>query len=69
MSIDSKELRLDVLPEEGKKELLDFYEFLLQKYGISVRRESKKNIKEFIGIIKLSKEPLRYQEEMRKEWE
>ncbi|SNZ06205.1 Protein of unknown function [Persephonella hydrogeniphila] len=65
----NKELKLDVLPEEGKKELFDFYEFLLQKYGISISKENKKNIGRFAGIIKLSKEPLNYQKEIRKEWE
>ncbi|WP_081825260.1 DUF2281 domain-containing protein [Persephonella sp. IF05-L8] len=28
-----KEINLDKLPEEAKKELMDFYEFLLQKYA------------------------------------
>ncbi len=28
-----KEIDLEKLPEEARKELLDFYEFLLEKYG------------------------------------
>ncbi len=28
-----KELDMDILPEEVKKELLDFYEYLVTKYG------------------------------------
>ncbi|MEW6107764.1 MAG: DUF2281 domain-containing protein [Nitrospirota bacterium] len=33
-----KEIDIDILPDEVKKELIDFYEFLLKKYG-------KKNFK------------------------
>ncbi len=29
----TKEINLNVLPEEIKKELLDFYEYLVTKYG------------------------------------
>ncbi|MBI4653440.1 MAG: hypothetical protein HY752_00335 [Nitrospirae bacterium] len=33
-----KEIDIDILPKEVKKELIDFYEYLLTKYG-------KKNLK------------------------
>ncbi|WP_456400386.1 DUF2281 domain-containing protein [Persephonella sp.] len=38
-------INLDKLPEEARKELLDFYEFLLQKY---TKRKIKKKIEEII---------------------
>ena len=45
----SKDLKIDVLPEEEKKELMDFYEFLLKKYRISVPKKGKTylNLQEF----------------------
>jgi len=42
---NQKELNLEILPEEAKKELLDFYEYLLNKYrkvqkqGIVIKEE------------------------------
>ncbi|WP_293448422.1 hypothetical protein [Persephonella sp.] len=44
----SKDLKINVLPEE-KKELMDFYEFLLKKYRISVPKKGKTylNLQEF----------------------
>jgi hypothetical protein len=30
---NQKQLDLEILPKEAKKELLDFYEYLLNKYG------------------------------------
>ncbi len=38
-------INLDELPEEAQKELLDFYEFLLQKYK---KQKRKKRIEEVI---------------------
>ena len=38
-------INLNELPEEAQKELLDFYEFLLQKYK---KRKRKKKIEEII---------------------
>ena len=65
----SKELKIDVLPDEGKKELMDFYEFLLKKYGISTPKK-KKNLSEFAGILeKLPIEPEEYQKTIREEWD
>ena len=61
----SKDLKIDVLPEEGKKELIDFYEFLLRKYGISVSKR-KKNLSEFAGTLeKLPIKPEEYQIKIR----
>ena len=33
MGMQTKEIRLDKLPEAARKELYDFYEFLASKYG------------------------------------
>ena len=33
MGMQTKEIRLDNLPEAARKELYDFYEFLASKYG------------------------------------
>ena len=38
-------INLNELPEEAQRELLDFYEFLLQKYK---KRKRKKRIEEII---------------------
>ncbi|GAB6072725.1 hypothetical protein JCM14244_11020 [Venenivibrio stagnispumantis] len=38
-------INLNELPEEAQKELLDFYEFLLQKYK---KKKTKKKIEEII---------------------
>ena len=40
-----KEINLDKLPEEAKKELIDFYEFLLQNYA---KKKIRKTIDEII---------------------
>ncbi|WP_029522823.1 DUF2281 domain-containing protein [Persephonella sp. KM09-Lau-8] len=40
-----KEINLEKLPEEAKKELIDFYEFLLQKYA---KKRIKKTVDEII---------------------
>jgi len=34
---NQKQLDLEVLPEQAKRELLDFYRSLIQKYGIRKR--------------------------------
>ncbi len=47
----NEDLKIDILPEEGKKELMDFYEFLLKKYGISI---SKKKKEKFIRVCRNS---------------
>jgi len=43
-----EQLDLEILPDEAKKEINDFYEFLLTKYGIKVRERNKKEIKSII---------------------
>ncbi|WP_457640385.1 DUF2281 domain-containing protein [Persephonella sp.] len=64
----SEDLKIDVLPEESRKELMDFYEFLLNKYGISVSKK-KKNLSKFAGVLKeLPIKPEEYQRKIRKEW-
>ena len=40
-----KTINLNELPEEAQKELMDFYEFLLQKYK---KKKIKKKIEEII---------------------
>jgi hypothetical protein len=40
-----KSINLNELPKEAQKELLDFYEFLLQKYK---KKKVKKKIEEII---------------------
>jgi|Deesub1362A_J573_1020465.scaffolds.fasta_scaffold85420_1 hypothetical protein len=44
----TEQLDLGILPEEAKKEIKDFYEFLLTKYGIKVREKNKEEIKSII---------------------
>ena len=43
-----KEINMDILPEEVKKELLDFYEYLVNKYG----RKKLKDRKAFFESVK-----------------
>ena len=65
----NEDLKIDILLEEGKKELMDFYEFLLKKYGISVSKR-KKNLSEFAGTLeKLPIKPEEYQKITRGEWD
>jgi len=42
-----EELDLEILPNEAKKELMDFYEFLLKKY--SLKREDEDIEKEILA--------------------
>jgi len=60
-----EKIDVNLLPENAKKELLDFYEYLLDKYV-----KKKKNISEYAGILeKLPIEPMEYQNSIRDEWE
>jgi len=64
------ELNIDSLPENAKKELLDFYEFLIKKYGKSNNKQNRKPLSKFAGILdNLPIDPLEYQNRIRKEWE
>jgi len=66
--MESKDIKIDILPEEGRKELMDFYEFLLKKYNISVSKK-KRNLSKFAGILKeLPIKPEEYQRKIREEW-
>ena len=49
-------INLDKLPEEARKELLDFYEFLLRKYK---KRKAKKKIEEIIPRKVKTFEPMK----------
>ena len=44
-----KEIDINVLPEEVKKQLLDFYEYLVNKYG----KKKLKDKKEFFESVKV----------------
>ncbi len=43
-----EQLDLDILPDEAKKEIKDFYEFLVKKYGIKFKQRDTKDIKSII---------------------
>jgi hypothetical protein len=49
-----KEIDMDILPDEVKKELLDFYEYLLTKYGKKqlLLKDHVKNKKAFFEAVK-----------------
>ena len=44
---------LKILPEEAKKEILDFYKFLLQKYQIKTHKRTKDDIDNFFDQYNL----------------
>ena len=46
---ETNKIDIDVLPEEIKKELIDFYEFLLQKHAAC----KAKNKKAFFDSVKM----------------
>ncbi|WP_084609415.1 DUF2281 domain-containing protein [Sulfurihydrogenibium subterraneum] len=52
-------INLNDLPKEAQKELLDFYEFLLQKYK---KREKKKRIDEIIPKKVKAFQPIKREE-------
>lgn len=52
-------INLNDLPKEAQKELLDFYEFLLQKYK---KREKKKGIDEIIPKKVKAFQPIKREE-------
>jgi len=52
-------INLNELPEEAQKELLDFYEFLLQKYK---KRKRKKGIEEVIPRKVKAFQPMKREE-------
>lgn len=45
MSTQRREINIDILPEGIKKELQDFYEFLLEKYKIELKTDRNKKDK------------------------
>ena len=46
-----REIDLTLLPENAKKELIDFYEFLLKKYGSKEKKDTEDvNIEKFFLI-------------------
>ena len=44
---------LSLLPEEARRELIDFYEFLLEKYGTKKRKGNIEDIEETLLINKI----------------
>lgn len=52
-------INLNELPEEAQRELLDFYEFLLQKYK---KRKRKKRIEEIIPRKVKAFQPMKREE-------
>ena len=45
----TKKIDLLILPEEARRELLDFYEFLLKKYVIRKKDVKKENFFSMVG--------------------
>jgi len=43
--VNQKQLDLEVLPEEARKELIDFYEYLISKYKRGARQAKKVKMK------------------------
>jgi len=48
MQTTKREIDLEVLPEEARKELIDFYEYLISKYKRRAKR-AKKGLKEILS--------------------
>ena len=44
---------LTLLPEDARRELIDFYEFLLEKYGVRNKRNKLEEIKKILLIDKI----------------
>jgi|GEM_PF-1367038 len=73
-SMYSQSLDIDILPKEVRGQLIDYYTFLVNKYG-NVKSKtpitptfSKADIDD-LGEISLTIEPLEFQKKMRDEWE
>jgi len=67
-----EKIDLFLLPEEGRKELINFYEFLLKKYGITKKETPLKEneISKFAGMLEnLPIDPLQFQKSLREEWD
>ena len=57
---------LEKLPPELQKEVLDFIQFLIEK---KMKRNKSSDISKFAGILKkLPIDPLKFQKEIRSEW-
>jgi len=48
MQTREREIDLEVLPEEARKELIDFYEYLISKYKRRAKR-AEKRLKEILS--------------------
>ena len=48
-----EKIDLMLLPEEARRELIDFYEFLIEKYGTKKKKDNIKDIKELLLINKV----------------
>ena len=49
-AVKQKQLDLEILPVEARKELLDFYEYLMNKYGYSPQKRMHRNM-EVLDIL------------------
>ncbi|MCZ9891730.1 hypothetical protein PQQ32_05105 [Brachyspira hyodysenteriae] len=53
------------MDKESKKQIIDFYDLLLNKQ----KKSSKNDLNKFSGSLKiLEKDPLEFQKEIRNEW-
>jgi len=41
----NQKIDIDILPEEARKELIDFYEYLMNKYGCSLQKGMHGNMR------------------------
>jgi len=54
-AVNRKQLDLEILPDEARKQIIDFYEFLLRKYGYKQRKDKSKLPEEFYKPIRKEK--------------
>ena len=54
-AVNRKQLDLEILPDEARKQIIDFYEFLLRKYSYKQRKDKSKLPEEFYKPIRKEK--------------
>ncbi len=55
MDVSKQDIDLSILPEAARKELVDFYQFLVQKYGTKKQHKSNRFDKFLSNPIKVNK--------------
>jgi len=55
MNSFSPEIDISKLPKEARRELIDFYQFLINKYGTKTKKERKNLLKFLSTPIKVDK--------------